>query len=302
MKPKPPPRGRGTLRRAIIIVILVVLAAVLVLGRPYLRRLQRAAAPIRSERVAGHDILLQEMHDLARLHTLEYRYRTVFPFDYMPPEISLDGILTRLRQDDGRYHELISPEERDYLAAYNLVHRHGIGSRGVGEFLVLDVVVSAGFAFEPLDRGNAPYEPSRYEGVRSGDGPADELLRLESSAPDPSAAPGPGAAQSADTLRRATVTLPPAVVTQVRIEDIDPEHYPYPEIALTPQAYREIAEFVRERATARVLQSGILQQAELSGRRMIETLLREAGIQRVEFAPAASASAADTPLYTPQHH
>ncbi len=289
----PRPARRATLGRVITIAILLVLAAALILGRPYLRRLQRATAPIRSERVVAHDILLQEMRDLARLHTLEYRYRTVFPFDYMPPEISLNALLARLRHEEGRYHELISIEERDYLAAYTLVDRHGIGSRNVGEFLVLDVVVSAGFAFDSshydidrCDNDHYDHDPYPDEPPRTEVGA--ELLRLESSGPHPP--------QTAASVERATVTLPPAVITQVRIEDIDPERYPYPEIALTPQAYREIAEFVRERATTRVLGRGLLRQAELSGRQMIEQLLLDAGIERVEFAPAGE------PLYTPQHH
>ena len=284
----PRPARRATLGRVITILILLVLAAAMILGRPYLRRLQRATAPIRSERVVGHDILLQEMHDLARLHTLEYRYRTVFPFDYMPPEISLNALLARLRHEEGRYHELISTEERDYLAAYNLVDRHGIGSRGVGEFLVLDIVVSAGFVFDSSHYDNDHYDNDPYVDEPPRTEVGAELLRLESSGPQPPL--------TAAAVERATVTLPPAVITQVRIEDIDPERYPYPEIALTPQAYREIAEFVRERATARVLGHGLLRQAELSGRRMIEQLLLDAGIERVEFAPAGE------PLYTPQHH
>ncbi|GEM_PF-1269096 len=279
---------RATLLRVLTIVLFGLLVAALVLGRPYLRRLQRTSAPIRSERVAGHDILLRELQDIAQLHTVEYRYRTVFPFDYMPPDISLSAILTRLRGEDRRYEDAITARERDYLAAYNLVERHGIGTRRGGEFVVLDVLVSAGFALDGVEELNGLDEPDttgrlvETDNLR-GRGDLDRpqsIAALEISGEADPAQPG-------RVLQVATVTLPAPTVTQVRVADIDPAFYPYPEILLTPAAFREIAVYVRERAERRVIERGILERAEESGRRAVEQLLLRAGFDRVEFAAPA---------------
>ncbi len=306
-------RRRQQPLRILVIVVLVLLAAALILGRPYLRRLQRTFAPIRRARVVGHDLLLQELYDLGRLHTLEYRYRTVFPFAYMPEGMSVASILGRLRHEDRRYEDAVSAEERDFLAAYDIVACHGIGTRRVGDFVVLDVIVSAGFTLEALGapdggcQARAGATGEEAAGNPAASAPAESLLRITAeAAPANGSEPlggsetpeGNDALDGSEALQVATVFLPAPTVTQVRVVDIDPDAYPYPDIALSPAAYREIAAYVAERAERHAVQRGVLEQARVSAERLVEQLLRQAGVDRVEFTAAPRSAA----LYTPELH
>jgi hypothetical protein len=191
--------------------------------------------------------LLTEIRDVLRFNTVEYVYRTVFPQDFMAPGLSLRGITNQLRTGTGRFEEILSQEEREYLRAYDISSHLGLrtGDDG-GEFLVVTVIVRAGFDLHAEEFSSA------------------ESLELERR-PDGTVA---------------VIRLPRPVVTDVVVEDIDPSSYRFPDVPVSPEGWREI---VRGRVVQRTVEAGILEYAEANAESFIRRLLPAAGINALEF-------------------
>jgi hypothetical protein len=107
-----------------------------------LRALALDLGIIREETTSSSSVLLQELRDVYRLTTVEYIYRTVFPFDYMPEQTDMDEIMAEIRSGSGPLEEILSEKQLLYFDAHNLAEEVGLGSE---EFLVLTVRVHAGF-------------------------------------------------------------------------------------------------------------------------------------------------------------
>jgi hypothetical protein len=85
---------------------------------------------VRKENSVSSQILFERIQALQELHTVRYIYKTVFPFDYMDPQISFSGILSTLRRGKGSVNTLLSPKEREYLEARELADAVGLRITG----------------------------------------------------------------------------------------------------------------------------------------------------------------------------
>jgi len=252
-----------------LVAFLSTAVAAVVLGLVILRLpaefLPQVFGVLHREQRTGHELLLTEVRDLYRFHTVEYVYRSVFPYDYMAPHLSLASILRTIRSGSGSIADMLSEEEQRYLDAYNISLQAGLRTdTAAAEFVVVTVVVRAGFDLADTvfarPHEATPEQLGTVFAVEEVHNPADGR-----------------------TLRVAHLTTPPAVITELRVEDANPESYPYPDLSLSPDGWRSIAQFVREHARSQTIGEGILGAAEQNGHRLLETLLLQLGYDSVEL-------------------
>lgn len=251
-------RVKSALTLLVVLLALFLAGALLFLplfGEPLLslRRLIRSR-----ERTFSSRELLSEINDVLELQTVEYVYRMVFPHDFYTPGITLEAIFDRLASQAGAPQEILTREELAYLEAYNLAWEIGYPTTSDGEaFVVITARVRGGYDLS-----------MELEG----------LLRLE---------PLDGAAERSEELTpeesRVIVSLPPAAVVAVVIEDLNSENYPYPPARVDAEEWRAISSLVRDAASWRSIEAGVLEEAESRARGFLETLLREAGFGEIRF-------------------
>lgn len=244
------------------VLILLALVRLDILDAP-LRALAEDLGIIRRDRRSTSQIVLEELREIYQLTTVEYIYRTVFPYDYMPETTSLAEVLETIRGTTGPIDEALSPDQRLFFDAYNVAEEAGLAEE---EFLVLTVRVFAGFELEgtPFAAGGTDRQsPVTVERLDGGG-------------------------------RRATVRIPPAAVTDIVIEDVDPATYRFPDVGIDAEGWRQVAAFVSQHVEARTVEEGILEAATANARELVRTLLRSAGIEEVSFDQSASANEANS--------
>jgi hypothetical protein len=84
--------------------------------------------------------------------------------------------------------------------------------------------------------------------------------------------------------RRATLVAPPAVITDITVEDITAESYPYPDVSISADAWGRVAGFVRDRARELPDIAELLEVAQENGRSFVREMLLQAGYDEVVFA------------------
>ncbi len=215
----------------------------LIPGLPLLRLQER-------RRFASSSITLEEVRELSTLATVRYFHRAVFPYDYLPPGVSLNEVLRKLRGSNTTVRDTLTDDEYLYLRAWNLASDVRLSSTGgTFDFVVITLIITAG------------YDPG--SGVR-------EIVmeRIEG---------------SDATTRRAVVTLDPPSIVDVAVEDIRPADYPYPEISLSPDGWRRIAGFVREELVEERILDEVLAAARANGEAFLRQLVLQAGFAEVRF-------------------
>ncbi|MFP4566144.1 MAG: DUF4230 domain-containing protein [Spirochaetaceae bacterium] len=236
---------------ALAAAVFIALVRFEILDAP-LRRLAEDIGLMSRETRSSSQIVLEELREVYALDTVEYIYRTVFPFDYMPDTTDLADIMNTLRYTSGPIDEVLSEDQQLYFGAVNLAEDVGLGEQ---EFMVLTVRISAG-----LDRAGTPFAAEVDTDEESGH-------------------------------RHARVRIPPATVTDILIEDVDPAGYPYPDVGLDAEGWRSVAAFVTEHIEDRTIEEGILEDARENARALVRTLLLSAGIDQVSFEKEAKRSA-----------
>jgi hypothetical protein len=266
----------------LVVLLLVALVRLDVLDAP-LRSLAEGLGIMSRRTRSTSEVLLEELREVYELNTVEYIYRTVFPYDYMPETTSLADVMQTIRTTSGPVDEVLSEEQRLYFGAYNVAEEVGLGEE---EFLVLTVRVFAGFDLEGT--------PFSAEG--GGGGPGENGDAAEGGNPRPALVSGREAARPAYVAvepldgggRRATVRIPPATVTDIVIEDVDPATYRYPDVGMDAEGWRDVAAFVSQHVEARTIEEGILESATANARELVRNLLLSAGIDEVSFAQPSS--------------
>lgn len=253
------------LRSLIVLLVLVVLTAGVFLFTDVTGRLPMdIGIRLRTSTTTAVSIgVLEEIRDLYSFTTVEYIYRTVFPYDFMPQDLDIDAIRRKMR--DARTdadQAALSPAEFEFLRAYNLAEDIGVDpDRDEAEFLIVAVVVRAGFDLAGTVFANpAAAGPEEIEAAVA-------------------------VTEEEGSRRIATVRLPPAQVVDLIVEDVSAEDYPYPDIGLSPEGWRAVSAFVSEGVRARTIADGILDRARDNGRRFVEGLLIQAGFDEVRFVP-----------------
>jgi hypothetical protein len=83
--------------------------------------------------------------------------------------------------------------------------------------------------------------------------------------------------------RRAEVRLPQPTILNVVVQDVKPEEYPYPDVAISPDAWRRIAQFVAEQSKPATVREELFDRARRNTEALITAVLTQAGIDEVTF-------------------
>jgi hypothetical protein len=255
---KAPRRRRRTpvLNRVILILVLLLVlsggAVALftgVFGGPYIRLADISLVQRTTE--AGHDAVLEQMRDISELQTVEYIYKLVFPHDFCIDGVSIPEILERSKSGGPAIEDALSPEEYRYYQAYFLARDAGLQPlSGPYDFLVITAYVELGYRLDSLD--------------------AAELVQII-----------PGTDGGDDRVR---ISLPPAEILQIRIEDPDSGNYPYPDLILDQANWGRIAAFARDHIAEIPEMDDVRGEARESLADFFATFLREGVQMTAEFA------------------
>lgn len=245
-------------RRAAVVVAAVILIAVFVVFFTDLVNVDLASflPKLRlqqSETSASSTITLQAVRNLYAFNTVEYVHRAVFPYDYLPDDVSLNTILAKLRTAQSSVKDALTPEEYLYFQAYNLAVDVGMDLGARRDFVVVTVVVTAGFDLTGLNDGTPPVFRAEEVDVPEG------------------------------TIRRAVVNVPPPAITDIRVEDIVKENYPYPDVPIGADGWRRVVAFVERQAEEIPEMAELLEIAGENGRNFVRELLLRAGYDEVVF-------------------
>jgi hypothetical protein len=192
---------------------------------------------------AASSLMLTESRELLRLATVEYLYKSVFPYDFIPEGTDFRYLFSALFRN-----QLLSPEEEELIEIYRLCARIGIDlSMEQYRFAVISTRVKGGF-----DLSNG--------------GIIAELLPTEK---------GEG--------KGVIISLPEPSITQLVIEDEVSEGYRYPDIEAGPADWKAITDLTGEMVRRKVLEEGILETAEERGKAYLEMLFSQAGYERIFF-------------------
>jgi hypothetical protein len=205
-------------------------------------------------------VTLRDVRELYALTTVEYVHRFVFPYDFMPEGISIQDITRQLRGSQGEVADILTPDQLLYYRTYNLATDIGLSRGSEFDFVVITLVLTAGFVVSP-------------------EGPALDAMGVEEYRDD-----------SGVSRRRAVVSLPPARIVSTAVEDITPETYLYPDLALGAEGWRRVTEYVREHPLDEPTEARILGAAEENGRVFLDGLLRNAGFDDVAFVEETGAA------------
>lgn len=212
---------------------------------------------------ASSTVTLETIRAVYEFNTVEYVHRVVFPYDYLGEEISLNGVLAKIRNGGESIEDSLEPEEYLYFAAYSLAEDVGLNPAAERDFVVVTVAVTAGFdlADSPLAADSVPADDLNTSGF------AVEIVDTDEGA-----------------RRVVTISRPSPVVTDIRVEDINRSGYPYPDVPIAAADWARIATFVGERAARLPEINDVLEQAARNGERFVRQLLERGGYDEVRFA------------------
>ena len=136
---------------ALVLALVVVLLVRLEIIENPVRFVAEELGIVSRTKTAGSTLLLEELRSIYRLNTMEYIYRTVFPFDYMPETTDYSEVMNTIRNSAVPAGEALTEDQRLYFDAANLAEDVGLEEE---EFLVLTVRVFAGFDLENTSHGD----------------------------------------------------------------------------------------------------------------------------------------------------
>jgi len=142
-------------------------------------------------------------------------------------------------------HETLSLKELEMLALFGIAAEAGIDPGGTS-FAVVTVRIKAGFDFPE----NLPEDSVKID--------------AENNAVE--------------------ISLPPVNITEVIIEDADSSVYEYPDLDVSPEQWKTLTSILSKAAQAEAQRRGILAEAELRGKQIIERLLLSSGYGTVTFS------------------
>jgi hypothetical protein len=222
-----------------LILVLAILAAVFLFVVRPLFDIDLRGLFLRRTTESVSIAVLQETRDVLSFQTVEYVYKAVFPYDFVEPDYDWRGLLNKAATK-----EELTESEVAHLEFYTFCRDLGIRLLPDRfEFVVITAVVRAGYDLS----GTA------FESLSSAEDISDYVVYD-------------------DEARRLTLNLPEPVIVDFIIEDETSEAYPYPDIAMGPDKWKRLTEYAEERIRSRVVNEGILEQAEDRGREFLERI------------------------------
>jgi hypothetical protein len=222
------------------------------------------------EFTAAHELILREIRPIFTLSTVEYSYKTVFPYDFLPEDPEPGRVVRKQLRG-----ESLDAGEQELFELIELCRRVGIDlDASAHQFVVIKSRVRGGFRL-----AGTPWASRPASG--SGEGAEEQQDSRAGVGSSIVTHPERGIVE---------ITLPPPEITSFVIEDETSEEYRYPDIEVDPREWKLITEYVRERIEERVIEEGILERSRDHGRRLVTRLLKEAGWKEIRFREATASS------------
>ncbi len=185
------------------------------------------------------EIILTKIRKVSTLSTVEYIYKSVFPFDFIDKDTPWRKILSKRAKGN-----FLTETENEDLWLYDLCQSIGINPEYENyDFVVITSIVEAGFNLE-------------------NDMSKEHIMVDENNI---------------------TLRIPAIVITKFIIEDTDSTRYSYPDLDVDPMNWKKITDYVESKIRVRVVEDGVLKNAEERGKDFIRSILIESGWENVVF-------------------
>lgn len=232
-------KSKGRLKYKFLFIFLVIIIAATVIIITVIPELGIKLPFIYRTKSSSTEIILKEINKVATLSTVEYIYKSVFPFDFIDEDTDWRKILSKQNKN-----ELLTTKEMDNILIYNQCMSIGIDlEQNIYDFVVITSIVKAGLNLE--------------------DKLSKEDIIIEG--------------------KNITLRMPQTIITKFTIEDPDSSKYSYPDLDVDPMNWKQITKYVEEKIRIKVLEDGILKNAETRGNEFIKSLLMESGMETVVF-------------------
>lgn len=194
---------------------------------------------IYNKKSSSAEIILTKIRKVSTLSTVEYIYKSVFPFDFIDKDTVWRKILLkRLRG------EILSEIEKEKLWLFDLCRSIGINLEyETFDFVVITSIVEAGF--------------------NMGNDMSGEHIKIDE--------------------KNITLRIPEIMITKFTIDDSDSTKYSYPDMNIDPMNWKKITDYVEKKTRVRVVEDGILKNAEERGKDFIRSILFESGWEKIIF-------------------
>lgn len=233
----------------VLAIIVILGAAFFLLAKP-LFNIDLQERFKRKRTTTASVAVLEEVRDLFLFQTVEYIYKTVFPYDFAPADYDWRALLRKAAEQAP-----LSAEETEHLSIYRFCEDIGIKlDSNRYEFVVLTAVVRGGFDL----KGTVYESPEEHENL-------DKYIYVD---------------EEEKTLY---LRLPEPVIVDFAIEDPTAENYPYPDIEISPDNWKKLTNFVSLKIREQVISEGILTIAKQRGEAFVEKLLIDAGLKQIVF-------------------
>lgn len=194
---------------------------------------------IYTKNISSTEIILKKINKVSTLSTVEYIYKSVFPFDFIDKDTPWRKILSKRIKG-----EFLTETENGDLRLYDLCQSIGINPEyETYDFVVITSIVEAGFNLE----NNMSKEHIMIDG------------------------------------KFITLKIPEIIITKFTIEDTDSTRYPYPDLDVDPVNWKKITDYVERKIRVRVVEDGVLKNAEERGKDFIRSILIESGWEKIIF-------------------
>lgn len=206
---------------------------------------------IRDTSLSSSVAILTHVRNVLSLNTLEVVRKVVFPYDFVPDNVDWNRFLKI------RLERPLSPLETSLFETYDLCDEIGIDLRKKRrDFVVITAIIKAGF-----DLSNPVFTAPELAGASL----AGEYVKTDSSG-------------------GITIMIPPAVITNLIIEDADTGSYPYPDIQIGPENWKKLTQFVRGRIEGETKAEDILELAAENGKKFLSRMFLDSGYSGVSFS------------------
>lgn len=221
------------------ILIIAVLIIVLLITVYFFPGLNIKLPFIYNTKITSTEVILREINKVSTLSTVEYIYKSVFPFDFFDQNTDWRQLVSKRTNS-----KFLTVLEKDQLWLFDQCKSIGIDLEyDIYDFVVITSVVEAGLNLEDVIN------------------------------PDDITIDG----------KTISLRMPKTIITKFTIEDSESAKYNYPDLDVDPIHWMQITSYVEEKIRAKVLEDGILKNAETRGNDFIKSLLLESGWENIVF-------------------
>lgn len=244
-------------RILIPIILIIVLGVAFVFTAKPLFNLDLGISILKTSASSTSEAVLMEVKDIFQFNTVEYVYKTVFPYDFVPGDYGWAGLLLK----SGRG-EPLNGEETELLSIYRFCESIGIKiDSNQYDFAVVTCIVKGGY-----DLSGTLYEQIQKDKPVSN---IEDYILID------------------EENNRIRLRLPEPSIVNVIIEDSTNENYQYPALAISPENWKILTNFVAKRIREKVIGDGILETAASRAKEFISQVLIQSGYSSVEFIEPA---------------